>query len=701
MKTKPAAAPALRSVPTGSTALSPGPKPGVIADTSGASGRSDFEVAKPQASQPLQDFSVFARAELQISGRVTDYDAATKLYQVETGLGEQKRVVNVQIGPKTSFEKVRNLSADWQGASNVLPVGTLVVADGVQSGSNTIAAVSMKVVGGSPGEYDFEKPDFWAQRLDTHARNLVAENFGMGEVDQTTMLGYRTYRSKSGDDIPTKTDQDGPVLSRTLYGVMQDALVNGSPHSLKVANEMVKYQLANFKHRPQGEDFTLWQSVVRPELEVDGTVKLHKLMGSTNGEDAGTIPLYEQVYMLAGLSNHFFVTRDPKTLDAITDTLRAFWTVFHDPKSDGFISHVDPKTLKPITDGPNANQINWNSTGDFGPAMLRSLITAIGTKSSGPDDPYNETRDLAMKLMQKTSEQIVEHFPSKDGKPVFERFSLDWTPNTSHSIWQENRAVMGHNAKIAWNLSSYGALYRRLAADSPAGAERKRLLGLADQVEKTALDLGKMVVRDGVNPATGGLFDIVERGTDASVPLTWGSHTDWWQQEQLILMAASLLPVAKGPERELMLETLRRATTFFVTNISNHEEGADHFRVGGNGQAITQGEYGMVTGHSKGLYHSSELYTLAMRLNAAYVTNGKFTHNFALDAGRKSERISVLPDFFVPGALKVQSYRVNGERFTPKDPLAMELELPAKFAGKAVTLEVIYQGAGAEPAAAA
>ena len=45
-----------------------------------------------------------------------------------------------------------------------------------------------------------------------------------------------------------------------------------------------------------------------------------------------------------------------------------------------------------------------------------------------------------------------------------ERFFADWTPD-HHWRWQQNRAIVGHNLKIAWNLTRVASYYRSLAAE--------------------------------------------------------------------------------------------------------------------------------------------------------------------------------------------------------------------------------------------
>jgi len=72
--------------------------------------------------------------------------------------------------------------------------------------------------------------------------------------------------------------------------------------------QMVRYQLDKFAYKPQGEDYLLWNAVLRPEKQADGSTRLSKVLPSQNPEDSGQIALYEQVYMLAGLTSFMIDT---------------------------------------------------------------------------------------------------------------------------------------------------------------------------------------------------------------------------------------------------------------------------------------------------------------------------------------------------------------------------------------------------------
>ena len=55
-------------------------------------------------------------------------------------------------------------------------------------------------------------------------------------------------------------------------------------------------------------------------------------------------------------------------------------------------------------------------------------------------------------FLEETFDTIVERFPDYAESPfVQERFHEDWSKDQAWG-WQQNRSVVGHNLKIAWNL---------------------------------------------------------------------------------------------------------------------------------------------------------------------------------------------------------------------------------------------------------
>jgi hypothetical protein len=123
-----------------------------------------------------------------------------------------------------------------------------------------------------------------------------------------------------------------------------------------------------------------------------------------------------------------------------------------------------------LNKNPNNNlRKNWNSVGDHIPAYLVNLLLALDPLPIGGRDELKELQEIARDLLERVTVLILDKFP--DANPdipyVNERFYADWTPDHSYE-WQQNRAIVGHNFKISWNLTRvanyYTTLERRDAA---------------------------------------------------------------------------------------------------------------------------------------------------------------------------------------------------------------------------------------------
>ena len=159
------------------------------------------------------------------------------------------------------------------------------------------------------------------------------------------------------------------------------------------------------------------------------------------GDDYDAIPAYEQIYALAGPIQTYRITGDPLILKDAQLTVDLFDRYFLDKERGGYFSHLDPYDLDPRADslGENRAKKNWNSVGDHAPAYLINLYLATG------EERY-------AKMLEDTFDTITEHFPNYEDTPfVQEKFLEDWSHDSTH-MWQQNRGVVGHNLKIAWNL---------------------------------------------------------------------------------------------------------------------------------------------------------------------------------------------------------------------------------------------------------
>ena len=200
-------------------------------------------------------------------------------------------------------------------------------------------------------------------------------------------------------------------------------------------------------------------------------------------------------------------------------------------------------------------------------------------------------------MLEYTFDTIAKYFPDYDESPfVQEKFLEDWSPDRTH-MWQQNRGVVGHNLKIAWNLMrmyslkpkpEYEALARKIAEVMPAiGGDQQR----------------------------GGWYDVMERervAGETDYRFAFHDRKAWWQQEQGILAYLILDGVLGGDD---YLRIARESSAFYNAFFLDHDDGAVYFNVLANGIAYLMGTERFKGSHSMSMYHSGELAYLAAGLH--------------------------------------------------------------------------------------
>ena len=154
-----------------------------------------------------------------------------------------------------------------------------------------------------------------------------------------------------------------------------------------------------------------------------------KMLSSEFGDDYDAIPAYEQIYALAGPTQTYRITGDPKIRKDIDRTLNMFNRYYRDYEQGGYFSHIDPVTFDPKAEslGRNRARKNWNSVGDHAPAYLINLVLATG-------EPEH------VEMLVDTATTIATRFPDYDNSAfVQEKFHEDWSPDREWG-WQQNRA---------------------------------------------------------------------------------------------------------------------------------------------------------------------------------------------------------------------------------------------------------------------
>ncbi|MGH3590780.1 MAG: AGE family epimerase/isomerase, partial [Pseudonocardiaceae bacterium] len=294
----------------------------------------------------------------------------------------------------------------------------------------------------------------------------------------------------------------------------------------------------------------------------------------------------------------------------------------------------------------NRARKNWNSVGDHAPAYLINLWLATA------DRRYAD-------MLASCSDLIVTHFPDYEHSPfVNEKFLEDWTPDHETPL-QKNRAIVGHNLKIAWNLMRVHHLH-----------PDDRYVGLARKIAAVVPDVGRDKQR-------GGWYDMVERELAPGQEfhrLIWHDRKAWWQQEQGILAFLILAGSLHEPE---YLRLARESSAFYNAWFPDNDSGGVYFNVLATGIPYLLGTERLKGSHSMSGYHSFELCYLASVYTNLLLTKQSMDFYFKPKSGALKDNIlRVAPDLLPPGSIRIDAVWINGNRYANFDAEAMTVTLP-------------------------
>ncbi|MFQ5794622.1 MAG: AGE family epimerase/isomerase [Candidatus Bipolaricaulia bacterium] len=578
-----------------------------------------------------------------IAGYVTQVDSDKRTFGLKTSDG---REFQVALTPTTYAELVRNLGEPFHDGTgqmgDMLVPNRYLFAYGVfypEGDEHNFEAKHLIFLGRKADQYRFEKQDWWIKQVHALGDFYLESEFGEREID---FRGYRTQLSLGGaktEDVRQETD----TISRLVYGFASAYLMTGEDRYLEAAEKGTEYLRDHMRFVDVDEGIVYWYHAIDVRGQLDD-----KIFASEFGDDYDAIPAYEQIYALAGPTQTYRATGDPLILSDIERTMDLFSRFFLDQEGEGYFSHIDPITLDPRSEtlGPNRARKNWNSVGDHAPAYLINLWLATG------EEQYAD-------MLAYCADAIEKHFPDYQHSPfVQERFREDWSHDTTWG-WQQNRAVVGHNLKIAWNLmrihhlrpkDRYAALARRIAEVMPAaGSDQQR----------------------------GGWYDVMERllGEGEEVHrYVWHDRKAWWQQEQAILAYLILAGSLGDPE---YLRLARESSAFYNAFFLDHDAGGVYFNVLANGLPYLLGTERFKGSHSMSGYHSFELAYLAAVYTNLLITKQPMDFYFKPKPGGFKDRIlRVQPDILPPGSVSIGEVWANGEAYSDFDADGLTVKLP-------------------------
>jgi mannose/cellobiose epimerase-like protein (N-acyl-D-glucosamine 2-epimerase family) len=581
-----------------------------------------------------------------ISGYVTDYNKDTDIFILKTSDGREYSTsfsANAYGWIANNLDEARQWTSQDQMRDMLAP-GRYVSAYGIyypERSSFTFEVQFMIFLGRKEDHFVFERPDWWVKQIQSLGDFYLKAQFGEdGEVNYDN---YRTLITLSGEKESDNYRQETDTISRLVYGFASAYLLTGDDRFLEGAEKGTQYLRDHMRFYDMDENVVYWYH----GIDVKGRRET-KVFASEFGDDFDAIPAYEQIYALAGPIQTYRITGDPEILKDAELTVDLFDRFFLDKAKGGYFSHLDPIMLDPRADslGANKDKKNWNSVGDHAPAYLINLYLATGEKR------YAD-------FLEYTFDTITDYFPDYEHSPfVQEKFFGDWS-HDYHHMWQQNRGVVGHNLKIAWNLM--------------------RMFGLKskESYEELARRIAEEMPKVGMDTQRGGWYDVMERvlrGDEEVHRFAFHDRKAWWQQEQGIL-AYLILNGVLGDEEFLRLA--RESSAFYNAFFLDHDDGAVYFNVLANGLPYLMGTERFKGSHSMSGYHSFELAYLAAIYTNLLITKQPMDFYFKpYPNGFKRNILRVSPDILPPGRVSIGAVWINDEPHQDFDAEALTVKLP-------------------------
>lgn len=581
-----------------------------------------------------------------VGGYVKSFDRGSGRFVLTTSDGRDLTVVLTA----TLYAKLlRNLGEPWFDTTATLPEmltpGRFLFAYGTYypDAPGILEAQYVDFMGRSADRFRFEEPDWWIKQAVGIAEFFLDAQFD--KEDGQVRVNYDTYRtdlSLTGARLNTFR-QETDTISRLVYGFASTYLLTGEDIFLEAAEAGTVYLRDHMRFYDTDEDVAYWYHGIDVK-----NGRETKIFASEFGDDYDAVPMYEQIYALAGPTQTYRITGDPDIMNDIDLTLGLFERFFKDHEKGGYYSHVDPITLSAHSQslGKNVARKNWNSVGDHAPAYLVNLWLATGKAEH-------------LEFLRYTADCIVEHFPDYEHSPfVNERFHDDWSRDLTWD-WQQNRAVVGHNLKIAWNLM-------RINSAAPESRYVELAEKIADLMPKYGLDVQR-----------GGWYDVVEREIpegQTQPRFVWHDRKAWWQQEQGILAYEILYGILGKPEYQ---KYARESAAFYNTYYLDHLDGAVYFNVLANGLPYALGTERQKGSHAMAGYHSIELAYLAQTYINLMTTRKPLDLHFKpVHGGFPDGVLRVSPDILPHGSVRISAVTVDDEPWTKFDAEGLTVTLP-------------------------
>jgi mannose/cellobiose epimerase-like protein (N-acyl-D-glucosamine 2-epimerase family) len=582
-----------------------------------------------------------------ISGYVSNFNPADRRITLRTS---DERTYEVSLTANTYAKQTQNLGEGWLDRTadleRMLTPGRMIFVYGTYFPEETTSFEANFIVftGEADQDHRYLEPGWWTRQIEQIGTSYLKWQF-QAPQQAIDYKNYRTLISLTGGKQEQDYLQETDTISRLVYGMASAYMLTGKDEYLDAAEKGTDYLREKMRFVDTDTDMIYWYHGIK----VGTTGQEQKLLVSEFSDDYNCIPAYEQIYALAGPSQTYRLNGDPRILDDANKTLDLFDAYFRDHDKGGYYSHIHAVTLSAHEDslGRNKAKKNWNSVGDHAPAYLINLWLA--TKEAR----YAE-------MLEDTFDTICNHFPDYDESPfVQEKFFDNWSKDQDWG-WQQNRSVIGHNLKIAWNLMRFQAV-----------KQKQTYLDLANKI-------ANLMPSVGYDNQRFGWYDVVERILKPGQRFhryAWHDRKAWWQQEQGIL--AYLILNGHQPENTAYRKYADESAAFYNAFFLDHNDGGVYFNVLANGIPYLLGTERFKGSHSMSAYHSTELCFLATVYIDLLIKKRPLELHFKpLPNGFKDRILHVSPDMLPAGSIKISSCSIDGVAYSDYDADELFIRLP-------------------------
>ena len=583
-----------------------------------------------------------------ISGYVTGYNTLERIVDLTTSDGREYRG---KLTDNTYAKQTQNLQEDWidrgQELDRLLVPGQMVFVYGTFFPEEAVSFEVNYIVFAGEGsdDYRYKEKSWWISQIDSIAASYLKWQFNAPN-DEIDYKNYRTLISLTGGKKDSDYLQETDTISRMVYGMASAYMLTGKDEYLEAAEKGTDYLRQKMRFVDTDTGLIYWYH----GQKVSAGGQEQKLLVSEFGDDYDCIPAYEQIYALAGPIQTYRLNGDPQILDDASKTIDLFDECFRDKDKGGYYSHVHAVTLSAHDDslGRNKAKKNWNSVGDHAPAYLINLWLAT-------EEPRYKD------MLEDTFDTIAKHFPDYENSPfVQEKFFDDWSKDQTWG-WQQNRAVVGHNLKIAWNLMRFQAI-------NP----KEIYLKLAEKIATLMPEVGYDLQRFG-------WYDVVERVRESGQKFhryAWHDRKAWWQQEQGIL--AYLILQGHIPSNPKYKQYADESAAFYNAFFLDHNDGGVYFNVLANGIPFLMGTERFKGSHSMSAYHSTELCFLSTVYIDLMIEKRPLDLYFKpLANGFQNRILRVSPDMLKAGSVRIVACTIDGKQYDNYDSDKLFVTLPA------------------------